>query len=404
MSNAETGSLGSMCLIGLTVGCVLVGDVMLRLRPERVMWVVAGGFVCCAASALIFACCDRGTPRIVLMACRCLNGLGEAGVITTGPPLINDIAPPERKSAFLGAFFAMIFVGTAFGVGLSSLGTDWSGAQALFLVECALWLPFIVIAAGFPEYFTAPSVDPPTTQGRDPLLHADVEGRSATSKYRDLMRRDFLLVIFGYAQQNFFIGAVNLFVVKYLIQVLGMSETAARIYFSIGTVFTGFLGSALGGVILDRFLDRYSNRQQVAVGIAMVLTTAAVPIVLVLPLLKNAALFFVLVFFVEFIIFLTVSPINIGYLDLVAPEMRGAALGFGVVCLHLLGDCPSQYIYGVIADHHGQRIALFCISLSMVVSAILLFTALDLRKVREVRVKDGAAGVEVTRDLGVGSA
>ena len=54
---------------------------------------------------------------------------------------------------------------------------------------------------------------------------------------------------------------------------------------------------------------------EVAVGIAMVLTTAAVPIVLVLPLLKNAALFFVLVFFVEFIIFLTVSPINIGSAD-----------------------------------------------------------------------------------------
>ena len=98
MSNAETGKLGSVCLVGLTVGCLLVGDIMLRIRPERMMWVVAGGFVCCAASALIFASCDRGTPRVILLACRCLNGLGEAGVITTGPPLINDIAPPERKS------------------------------------------------------------------------------------------------------------------------------------------------------------------------------------------------------------------------------------------------------------------------------------------------------------------
>ena len=74
----------------------------------------------------------------------------------------------------------------------------------------------------------------------------------------------------------------------------------------------------------------------------------AVPVVLVLPLLENVGLFFVLVFFVEFILFLTASPINIGYLDLVAPEMRGMALGFGLVCLHLLGDCPSQYLYGVI--------------------------------------------------------
>ena len=41
MSNAETGSLGSMCLVGATVGCLLVGHVMLRLPPERVMWIVA---------------------------------------------------------------------------------------------------------------------------------------------------------------------------------------------------------------------------------------------------------------------------------------------------------------------------------------------------------------------------
>ena len=63
---------------------------------------------------------------------------------------------------------------------------------------------------------------------------------------------------------------MNLFVVKYMIEVFSMSATACRIYFGIGTVLTGFLGSALGGVILDRLLDRYCNRQPVAVALAMV--------------------------------------------------------------------------------------------------------------------------------------
>ena len=40
-------------------------------------------------------------------------GIGEAGVLTVGPPLINDVAPPAVKSAFVGSFFATIFVGAA---------------------------------------------------------------------------------------------------------------------------------------------------------------------------------------------------------------------------------------------------------------------------------------------------
>jgi MFS family permease len=400
MSNAETGTLGSVCLVGFTFGCLFVGTFMVRIPSDRVMWVVAGGFVCCAASALVFATCEPGTPRVVMLASRCLNGIGEAGVLTTGPPLITDIAPPERKSAFIGAFFAMIFVGTAFGVGLSSFGTTWSGAQALFVVETVCWLPFIIIAAAFPKYFAVQSSAPPTTPTRDPLLDSDAE-RSRAVKYSDLMQRDFLLVVFAYAQQTFYIGAVNLFVVKYITDTFHMDATACRVYFGIGTVLTGFTGSALGGVILDRLLDHYCNRQQVAVALAMVLSALAIPGVLVLPLIDSAAWFFILVFFGEFLCFLTAAPINLGYMDAVSPDMRGMAVGFNVLCIHLLGDCPSQFLYGVIADHHGQRVALFCVSLSMVVCAILLFLAIDFRKVREVRPKDeSGTGLEVSSEIG----
>jgi MFS family permease len=363
------------------------------------MWIVAGCSVLEAASALLFASCDRGTPWVILLACRCLNGIGEAGVITTGPPLISDIAPPERKSAFLGVFFATIFVGAAFGVGLSSLGTEWSRAQALFGLEFVLWLPLIVIAVGFSAYFAEPSVGSPTPAGFDPLLDDDGEGRVATSNYGHFLRRPFLLVVFGYAAQQFFIGAVTLFLVKYITEAFSMSATVGRIYFGIGTVLTGFLGSALGGVILDCLLDRYCNRQQVAVFLAMVLSTAAVPVVLILPLIENSALFFVLLFLGELFVFLSVSPLNVAYMDLVAPEMRGMALSFVFVCIHMFGDGPSQYFYGVIADSRGQRVAFFCVSLSMVVSSILLIAAVDLQKVMELRAKDGGAvAVKVTRE------
>lgn len=67
-------------------------------------------------------------------------------------------------------------------------------------------------------------------------------------------------------------------------------------------------------------------------------------------MIDSLPLFFVFLFACQFFCILTMSPLNIGLMESVPMQARGLALGMATFVMHLCGDVPSAFFYGVVAD------------------------------------------------------
>ena len=64
-----------------------------------------------------------------LVLCRTLVGVGEGAFVCVAPPFIDDRAPPQRKTLWLGLYYMCIPAGVAFGyVYGGSPVRQWDGA------------------------------------------------------------------------------------------------------------------------------------------------------------------------------------------------------------------------------------------------------------------------------------
>jgi MFS family permease len=85
-----------------------------------------------------------------MLCARIFVGVGEAAYLVLAPPLIDSIAPRDRRSSWLGYFFMSIPVGFAIGnviagfwLNYHKVGTEsW---RVFFFFEAALMSPFFFI-------------------------------------------------------------------------------------------------------------------------------------------------------------------------------------------------------------------------------------------------------------------
>mmetsp|Transcript_5387 Transcript_5387/g.7946 ORF Transcript_5387/g.7946 Transcript_5387/m.7946 type:complete len:509 (+) Transcript_5387:24-1550(+) len=176
-----------------------------------------------------------------------------------------------------------------------------------------------------------------------------------------LNNRIFLLVILGYASQTFLVGGFAYWGIKYVEKHLELSESKATLAFGGLTVFTGVVGTATGGLLLDWLRTRATpadcdSAQKFRIGserallIMVCCGILSLPCVLLGTAVKSLALFFPMVGLGEILIFMCLTPINTCIVWTTPYQVTPLALALSVLSNHLLGDAISPIIIGALLD------------------------------------------------------
>jgi len=166
----------------------------------------------------------------------------------------------------------------------------------------------------------------------------------------------FLMVVFGYAAFTFVLGALTFWATEYVVMNLDLPLTIASSGVGGVTIFTGFIGTAAGGFILDRVGGAITDMSA-----AKALRLSAIAIIIATPLAYmafyffNPIPFFICVTIAQLLMFTTISPINSSILTIAPKELRAMAMALTIFIIHALGDFPSPIIVGLLTDLTGSE-------------------------------------------------
>ncbi|WP_457946681.1 MFS transporter [Pseudarthrobacter sp. alpha12b] len=127
---ATAGAVGSLALVGMLLGSLIVGTLTDRLGRRRIFVSALALF------SLAMLACALAPTWEVFAACRFIACFGVGGLLPTAVALTNEFAPPGRKSLVLGA----VLTGPATGTVAASL-------TSLALLESSGFRPVYAIGA-----------------------------------------------------------------------------------------------------------------------------------------------------------------------------------------------------------------------------------------------------------------
>ncbi len=278
-----------------------------------------------------------------MIAARVLVGVGEASYATLSPTIIDDISPPESKNKNLAVFYVATPVGSALGFIVGGLLEHKFGWRSAFFLAGGpgLVLALIVLLMQEPA-----------------KSRASAEHVGGVAAYRELARsRTYVATVAGYVAQTFALGGFTAWAAPFLYRKLCLELHTADSYFGTITVITGLAGTAIGGVLADRWPG--ADRTRAYVAVCAWSSVVAAPLAVVALLMPSAATFLVALAACELALFASVSPVNTAILHAVRPELRATAMAVSIFMIHLLGDLISPPIIGAVSDAFGDPRA-FC--------------------------------------------
>ncbi|KAA0157025.1 hypothetical protein FNF27_01997 [Cafeteria roenbergensis] len=272
--DAFRGFLTSAFIVSYALSSVAFGHLVHRFPPFKLMAV--GLFVWCIAVVT----CAVSPNYWVLLFGRALSGVGEASFQCVVPPFIDDNAGKKQRSTWLAFFFAMIPCGTAIGYGWSAIIGDNLGWQWSFGLEAPLMIPAALVTFFLPYHLhkveVAEAAHEPVDEDEPILPRTDKpeteEGETLTlgqEFYQVLTSPIYLASSFGYAAYTFAVAGFAAFGPQFLHD-LGLTEKESTGSLVFGGVIavTGFIGTALGGLWLDRMQAGDDAQQRARLGIS----------------------------------------------------------------------------------------------------------------------------------------
>jgi len=348
LNNAQYFLLPSVFMVGLLIASPIFAQLTRTCNPLRLIGVGLSVWVLSTLG------CGLAWNYGSLLVFRALVGVGEASFCSLAAPMIDDAAPAGSKSTWLALFFMCIPSGVAFGYVFGGLMYDLSGTwRAPFLLEALLMAPFAVF--GFrsaPLSLRRSEPSAPT----EALLEGGGGGirafaRQWLSDVRVVLsHKVFTAACLGYVTYTASIGIL-----------VNAGPTAGKAMFpddfngafSVDTVFglitvvTGVVGTASGGIALDRLVP--------SMGGAMTLSAVSVAIASVLLCItfqvRALGGFIALFVAAELFLFAVSGVVNAGYMWSVPRELRPLACALTTVAIHVLGDVPSPPLAGAVVDH-----------------------------------------------------
>jgi MFS family permease len=348
LSDFVGGSLSSVFLIGFFVTSPLFGWWADRSGPAGRKALVVFGVVVWSLATLASGLA-RG-PASLLLA-RAVVGVGEASYVTIAPTIIDDVAPSDRKSAWLAYFYTAIPVGSALGylIGGSVEHATHDWRQAFYVAGGpGMLLGFLCLLIRDP----ANKAPPPSRHVGDEVFGA-VRTLARIPLYR--------AVVLGQCAYTFAIGGFAYWAPKYVAARYDLEPGHASFVFGLVTVAGGAIGTLLGGRIGDRATrgrtadDPIARGNLVVCGLA---TFVAVPLAAAAVAATTGNLFFGVVLACEIALFIPGGPYNVAVLRSVPPRMRASAMAISIFASHLLGDLWSPPLIGLVADHASMALGM----------------------------------------------
>jgi MFS family permease len=349
-SDAQLGLLMSGFLLVYTLTAPLFGRLGdTRSRP-RVL--AAGVALWSVATAL------GGAVRswLGLLAARMAVGVGEAAYGTIGPSLLADYFPVRTRGRAFAIFFTAIPVGAALGYMVGGfVDHHWGWRRAFFV-------------AGTPGLIAAlllVTLREPPRGASDGVRTAEAGPWSLRRTYATLIRnRPYLLTILGYAAYTFALGGIATWMPPFLERVRGVSGQTATVRFGAVVVLTGLVGTYGGGWLGDRLLGRTRAAYLWLSGIATLLAAPLFYLALAAPAPR---VYWSAVIGAQLLMFASTGPINSAIVNVAAPQIRATAMAVSIFAIHALGDVPSPFLVGLIADAKSLAVGVLILPVAALV-------------------------------------
>ena len=208
----------------------------------------------------------------LLLIARGLSGVGEASFQCIAPPFIDDYAPDAEKVKWLSIFFIPIPVGSALGyVYGAALATGPLGWAWAFWIEGACMVPFIWICTILPYRLKMDGAAAVASAAGGDESNAAGQGNKAAFSLAKLTEearvifssRLFCCCAFGYASYTGVTMGIATFGPT-LLQGLKYYTTEAGASFAFGAILAaaGLIGTPVGGILVDRAVERLLPLQQ----------------------------------------------------------------------------------------------------------------------------------------------
>ena len=285
-------------------------------------------------------------------------GIGEATFSIFAPAMLADFYPEAERNRIFSIFYIAIPVGAALGYLLAGAIGPHYGWRAPFMVGA---VPGILIAVLL--YFF---VSEPERGGAD-HLSPTLDRSTICGLFRNPA---FWFATLGLATLTFSMGGISVWLPTFYARFGGYSLLEANQRIGAITVIDGLAGTIIGGWLAQRWLRTNHRALYLVSALSALLAIPGALVVFFGP--KSLMLPATLV--AEFFLFLGTGPINAAIMNSIAARIRASAVAINLFMIHALGDAPSPRIIGWVSDNHGLRIGLGLTLLTMLLSAIILFT------------------------------
>lgn len=296
-------------------------------------------------------------PWLVLT--RGLVGVGEASFGTLAPAYLADRLPLHRRSSALGIFYLAIPVGAALAYLAGGVLGSRLGWRPVFLVG---GVPGLLLAWAVTRLPPA-ALPPPSNPG---------EGAAPQASFLALWRIPSLRrLMLGYGMTTFSLGGLAFWMPRFLEVDKGLSLAQAN-YLLFGAVtVAGGVGTVVGGFLGSRLVARRADGPLwLSAGGAL----AALPLGALAIFAATPGLYIPGIVGAVFLLFLNPGLLTAVVVSVAGPARRARAVALNIIVIHLVGDVPSPFLIGLVADlwHLTAGVAL---TLAALAAAAGLFLA-----------------------------
>jgi MFS transporter, Spinster family, sphingosine-1-phosphate transporter len=375
LSDKAFGFLGSAFFLVYLVAAPIFGYLGDRWGRRRFM--VLGAALWSLATSLAFWV----TTYPGLVIARGLVGMGEGSFGTLAPAYLADILPLGQRARYLGIFYTTIPVGAALAYFFGGLvGATWGWRWSFLLAG----LPGLIMAG---LVYTLPQVNPAR-----PDCPPDRQGRSLDVKNVLALWRipTFVRVTSGYGFLTFALGGMAFWMPRFLEVEKGLSLKEANIFMAVVTTVAGGVGTLAGGFGGDWFFRRTPRAHLWVSGLGVAL---AVPFAAVMIFAAEPAIYKICLFAAVFLLFLNPGLLNALIVSVAGPSRRAIAVACNIIVIHIIGDVPSPFLIGWLADLAGLKWGV-CLALAALVasSAVLLSGLPQVEKDLQAELSDRSSG------------
>ena len=378
-SDAQIGML-SMAFMVVYMTCA---PLFARLAERWSRWMIVGAAV--IAWSVATGVSGLAITFGMLFLTRCFVGVGEAAYAPVAQAMLSDLYPISKRGRILAWFNMAIPVGSALGLVLGGYMTGrwpengWRWAFGLVVLP-GLVLGGLAILRGRRTNFVGRFVDKVPDKAPDKMTAqpsgnprgnaaATVALRSRLHDYLRLLRTpSYFLCTAGMCCSTFAIGGIGFWMVDYVKH--RTEDPHAAVIFGLIVVVSGLTATLLGGMLGDRLRRRWGGAYFLVSGVGMLL---GFPIFL---LVLNESIPFpftwVFIFLTCFCLFFNTGPTNAILANVNRPALRPMAFALNILLIHALGDVPSPFIIGLIADQFGGdlNVAFRAVALMFILSGV----------------------------------